>query len=343
MVRTEFGYIVDCVDINKQLAFDHPLLKDHKIQKRPRFPLRRTKSVGLLQNMHSMIGLLKDDCPSGTVPIRRTMKEDLIAIRSMSNNIYPQSAEHPGVHTAIIQMLDLPDRSYTGVEGNIAVYNPDVKLGESYAEIHVINGAGDNTNAIITGWMVSPTIYSGAKYSIFFAHWTIDGSRTTGCFNVYCPGFVQIDRRVHLGAPISNVSVPYGPHFEIPISIFKEDDGNWWINYNGINVGYYPANIFNNFTNPQIVGWGGIAVVPDPTTEISPPMGSGVFPDGKYEHSCSIRFVQYRNNSGILDGPYGDYEKIIDSPGCYSVADPVYRATQGYNFDFGGPGGKCVN
>nr|POE68297.1 hypothetical protein CFP56_58847 [Quercus suber] len=271
-----------------------------------------------------MIGLLKDDCPSGTVPIRRTMKEDLIAIRSMSNNIYPQSAEHPGVHTAIIQMLDLPDRSYTGVEGNIAVYNPDVKLGESYAEIHVINGAGDNTNAIITGWM-------------------IDGSRTTGCFNVYCPGFVQIDRRVHLGAPISNVSVPYGPHFEIPISIFKEDDGNWWINYNGINVGYYPANIFNNFTNPQIVGWGGIAVVPDPTTEISPPMGSGVFPDGKYEHSCSIRFVQYRNNSGILDGPYGDYEKIIDSPGCYSVADPVYRATQGYNFDFGGPGGKCVN
>ena len=47
-----------------------------------------------------MIGLLKDDCPLGTVPIRRTTKEDLIAIRSMSNNIYPQSTEHPGVHVS---------------------------------------------------------------------------------------------------------------------------------------------------------------------------------------------------------------------------------------------------
>ncbi|KAF3961171.1 hypothetical protein CMV_014185 [Castanea mollissima] len=31
-IQTEFGHIVDCIDINKQLSFDHPLLKDHKIQ-----------------------------------------------------------------------------------------------------------------------------------------------------------------------------------------------------------------------------------------------------------------------------------------------------------------------
>ncbi|KAG4963176.1 hypothetical protein JHK84_040253 [Glycine max] len=29
---TNFGYIVDCIDINKQPAFDHPLLKYHKLQ-----------------------------------------------------------------------------------------------------------------------------------------------------------------------------------------------------------------------------------------------------------------------------------------------------------------------
>ena len=46
-----------------------------------------------------MIGL-KDPCPSRTVPIRRTTKEDLIAIRSLSNNIHPQSATNPGVYVS---------------------------------------------------------------------------------------------------------------------------------------------------------------------------------------------------------------------------------------------------
>ncbi|XP_065625488.1 protein neprosin [Quercus suber] len=34
-IQTEYGHIVDCIDINKQLAFDHPLLKHHKIQVSP--------------------------------------------------------------------------------------------------------------------------------------------------------------------------------------------------------------------------------------------------------------------------------------------------------------------
>ncbi|KAL4600365.1 hypothetical protein ACB092_11G194000 [Castanea dentata] len=41
----------------------------------------------------------------------------------MLNNIYPQSVERHDVHTAIIQMLDLPGRSYTEVNGNVGVYN----------------------------------------------------------------------------------------------------------------------------------------------------------------------------------------------------------------------------
>lgn len=30
--QTEHGYILDCIDIQKQLAFDHPLLKNHSIK-----------------------------------------------------------------------------------------------------------------------------------------------------------------------------------------------------------------------------------------------------------------------------------------------------------------------
>lgn len=31
-LQTRFGYVVDCVNMYRQPAFDHPLLKDHKIQ-----------------------------------------------------------------------------------------------------------------------------------------------------------------------------------------------------------------------------------------------------------------------------------------------------------------------
>ncbi|KAK6918082.1 Neprosin activation peptide [Dillenia turbinata] len=31
-LKTQYGETIDCIDINKQPAFDHPLLKDHKIQ-----------------------------------------------------------------------------------------------------------------------------------------------------------------------------------------------------------------------------------------------------------------------------------------------------------------------
>lgn len=33
--QTEPGYILDCIDIQKQLAFDHPLLKNHSIKVLP--------------------------------------------------------------------------------------------------------------------------------------------------------------------------------------------------------------------------------------------------------------------------------------------------------------------
>ena len=69
-------------------------------QERPHFSKRTTKNAGLSQNRPLMIGLQQDACPSGTVPIRRTTKANLIAIRSMSNIIYPQTAKVPNTHVS---------------------------------------------------------------------------------------------------------------------------------------------------------------------------------------------------------------------------------------------------
>ena len=69
------------------------------LQRIPQFSLRTIKNISSSYARPSMIGL-KDPCPSGTIPIRRTTKEDLIAIRSLSNNIHPQSATNPGVYAS---------------------------------------------------------------------------------------------------------------------------------------------------------------------------------------------------------------------------------------------------
>nr|POF07609.1 hypothetical protein CFP56_61865 [Quercus suber] len=97
-----------------------------------------------------------------------------------------------------------------------------------------------------------------------------DGAKKTGCFNTACPGFVQVDNRYYTGSPLSNVSnIIDGRQFEIALSISKEEDGNWWLTRDGNRIGYYPAAIFNNLTEPETVGWGGIAV--SPPNGISPP------------------------------------------------------------------------
>ena len=58
------------------------------------------------------------------------------------------------VQRAVIQMRTTKNHYYTGVIGNINVYNPVVKEGSSYAEMYVMNGADEKLNSITTGWMV---------------------------------------------------------------------------------------------------------------------------------------------------------------------------------------------
>ncbi|KAJ4836361.1 hypothetical protein Tsubulata_025917 [Turnera subulata] len=83
-MKNEDGTIFDCIEMNKQPAFDHPLLKNHTIQLQP-----SSIPKGLLFGAKSsgVPGASKRkgvDCPVGTVPIRRTTKEDLLKAKALS-------------------------------------------------------------------------------------------------------------------------------------------------------------------------------------------------------------------------------------------------------------------
>ncbi|XP_077251410.1 uncharacterized protein LOC143890576 [Tasmannia lanceolata] len=96
-IKTEYGQIFSCVDINKQPAFDHPLLMNHTIQMGPgSLPkVNRDKQASLL-GLSLEIGFKDGGCPRGTVPIRRITKEDLIWAKSSQNfgKVYPSNAQN---------------------------------------------------------------------------------------------------------------------------------------------------------------------------------------------------------------------------------------------------------
>ncbi|KAI3831636.1 hypothetical protein MKX03_034728, partial [Papaver bracteatum] len=110
---TEYGDTIDCIDIYKQSSFDHPLLKNHKIQMVPSsIPEGKTSSNNISSSIFRRPeidnGLQNEQCPRGSVPIRRTTKEELHHARyllqqknnSIHTNRYTQSPMY--YHVSIV-------------------------------------------------------------------------------------------------------------------------------------------------------------------------------------------------------------------------------------------------
>ncbi|KAK2399680.1 hypothetical protein QL285_049469 [Trifolium repens] len=301
-IHTKFGYIVDCVDINKQPAFDHPLLKDHKLQRRPIFHMKNEKISAKNSPTNLIFRLEKEECPTGTVPIRRTTKDDLIRSKSLWNAVSPKES---GQH-------------YYGVSGTTSIYNPKTHIYQASSS-HVYIQSGDGTNKIIVGWHVFPFI-NGDDRPHVFAEWRSNNfNKTSGCYNTKCLGFVQVDNQFHIGQVLPNVSVYGGSMSDLPINIYQA-------------VGYFPVALFNNLNAADEVGWGGVTINSDSP---SPPMGSGYFPDGNPYHSCYFKNIAYKNAIGSGDFRPNKVQEISDGPKCYGVK---YQSND-YSVLFEGPGG----
>ncbi|TXG46452.1 hypothetical protein EZV62_028050 [Acer yangbiense] len=184
-IKSEDGDIIDCVDINKQPAFDHPALRNHKIQMRPSFDLptekpdtRNESSQPVIQQTWPKSG----SCPEGTVPIRRIRKQDLLRAASLEqfgtkppNVPYASSKTDikniispPSINNTKFQVLSTINRScavlvteghyYTGAQGDINLWNPTVDLPDDYttAQIWLKAGYGEIYESIegMDGWYI---------------------------------------------------------------------------------------------------------------------------------------------------------------------------------------------
>ncbi|KAI4376971.1 hypothetical protein MLD38_014671 [Melastoma candidum] len=318
-ILSEDGDVMDCVDMYKQPAFDHPALMDHKLQMAPSDHLPvETSSLseepgsGKQGITVSQLWQRSGSCPKGTVPIRRSWKGEGRKFRNIRDDwdTKDSKAVNQQLPNHSMAILFAVGYNYNGAKGDIKVCNPYVEKDDEWSksQIALKNGPSDNFESVEAGWAVNPGIY-GDKQTRFFVYWTVDGSNKTGCFDHTCPGFIQTSHEIALGAAIRPVSFPGGLPYQITVYIYKDVmTNNWWVQYGEkINVGYWPAELFRVLTmTVESVEWGGEVYstrVEGVSPHTSTQMGNGNFPDYLMDGSGWVKRMRIRDNSMTLKFP----------------------------------------
>ncbi|KAJ3694288.1 hypothetical protein LUZ60_009768 [Juncus effusus] len=233
-------------------------------------------------------------------------------------------------------------QQYYGAKSSLNVWSPKFATSAEFSlsQMWVISGSfGNDLNTIEAGWQVNPQLY-GDDRPRFFTYWTNDAYQATGCYNLFCSGFVQTNNKFPIGAAISPTSIYNGRQFDITILIWKDPKhGHWWLEFgSGILVGYWPSFLFNHLGgHATMVQFGGEIVNTCPYgSHTWTQMGSGHFSwegSSKAAYFRSMQIVDWDNN--LI--PVSNLRLVADHPNCYDIRGGSNRAWGNY-FYYGGPG-----
>ncbi|CAH9085480.1 unnamed protein product [Cuscuta epithymum] len=363
-IQSPDGDVIDCVHISHQPAFDHPFLKNHTIQMMPNYHpeslfmdgkvlMNRTKSKKRPRPI-AQLWHLNGRCPKGTIPIRRTKEDDILratSIESYGKKKLKSSVPIPGSfnpnvgttstgHEHAIAFVN--GGTYYGAKASINVWGPKVEQNREFSlsQIWILGGDfNSDLNSIEAGWQVSPSLY-GDHNTRLFTYWTSDAYQATGCYNLLCSGFIQINSGIAMGASISPLSSHQGSQYDISILVWKDPkDGNWWMQFGKDNVvGYWPGILFSNLHGgASLVEWGGEVVNEEwggvhTTTQ----MGSGGFPSEGFAKASYFRNLKVVDAFNNLKDPE-DLGTFTNNSNCYDVKMGKNNKWENY-FYYGGPG-----
>ncbi|XP_026460431.1 uncharacterized protein LOC113361392 isoform X2 [Papaver somniferum] len=284
----------------------------------------------------SVIRFKIDGCPSGTVPIRRTTKEDLVNAKRVSNQI---------VHRHYVSAQPVAEKLYYGGRASISVATPIVGPNQlSTGQIWIQNGPAEELNSIEFGWAVYPNLF-GDNATHVFGLWTADGFKETGCYNMLCPGFIQIHPTYTFGEHL--IGGTYGgEQFTFDFSVHRDPkSGNWWF-INGVentNIGYWPKELFTHLENDaSVISYGGIAG--GDIGDSFPPMGHEHLPISDPKYTTCITDMKVSEKHGIfLDFDTSKVQLTRNAKAsCYDLIFYGKDTMYGIMMFFGGPGGNCT-
>ncbi|KAM3685712.1 hypothetical protein ACB098_11G141700 [Castanea mollissima] len=330
-IKSPDGDIIDCIDIYKQPAFDHPLLKNHTIQMRPSFYPERfsfDESNNASSNSEpkfTQLWHLNGRCPEGTIPIRRTKEEDLLRAGSPANygrkkyltNPNPQDDEE-NIHEYATYTED-GDRYY-GMMAEVNAWNPHTQERFEFS--------------IAQFWIIAGT--NGVDLNSIEAGTQADAYHNTGCYNLMCPGFVQVSHQIAPGATISPLSTYNGPQYSVNFYVRRDihGDGNWWLTVaDRFDLGYWPSALFPLLSDTaEAVKWGGEVInLRKGGQHTTTQMGSGHFAEEGPNKASYFSNLNVIDGNKLLRAPRHTHT-FTPKPDCYNIQD------YGDYFYYGGPG-----
>ncbi|XP_068653717.1 protein neprosin-like [Aristolochia californica] len=351
VIKTKYGDIYDCVDIHRQPALDHPLLKNHTVQMAPTYlPETPKRNVSRSDTVSIDISLPDGGCPEGSVPLLRMTVEDLIRAKSMKRIRRKQYQQNSGNFSVKVDgythhyaIVKAEGSRYYGLTASMNVWSPNVMyyIHSSIAQMWFYGGPLEHLNLAEAGWMSNPPKYLDARTRLF-VFWTSESYRN-GCYDRECPGFVHRSATISIPSFIEPLSTYNGEQYDITLQIYRDrNTGHWWLTYgeNQEQVGYWPSNLLPHMRDyATAIHWGG---------EVAgmfasfPPMGSGHFAQEGYKKSCFMRNLKMVDEAGHLIDVPPNTQAVSTDITCYNIIDYLSSGDQmGRHIYFGGPGGRC--
>lgn len=231
-----------------------------------------------------------------------------------------------------------------GGDSVLNLWRPDPSPGVfSLAQHWYVGGSGSSTQTVEGGWQVSPGMYN-TNDPVLFIYRTPD-NYTSGCYNLTCSGFVQVDNSWVLGGTITPVSTDGTTPQKIIRMQWQLYQGNWWLFVQGsgnyIAVGYYPGSLFGSgqmSKNAEVVKYGG--ETDSDGSGNAGQMGSGAFASAGWTHAAYQRTIYYIDTA--LTSHWTSLSANQPTSSCYTI--DMHNNSGGSwatYFFFGGP--KCPN
>lgn len=368
------GSRIDCVEITAQPALS--LVKNKKIATPPPIQLQLDQaSASQIQELSGTevlleAGVINDDgkemfCPEGTVPIRHTTTADLARFESLDEMMrkYPgdaglRSADMHG-HLFETKNVSIPPRigptslhqyahaaqynlANHGANVTINVWSPYVQVSSEFSlgQLWVVNGSGTGLQTLEAGVQKYTDKYHDSNPHLFI-YSTSNGYGNQGCYNLDCSRFVQTNNTIVIGGKLSPISTNGGTQYQAQMAYYLYS-GNWWLQFQGVWVGYYPGRLFNTAglaNGAKVIDFGGEII--DNRGKHSyhtfTDMGSGQFPSTWYSHAAYMRNIYYWNSLNNAYWATGISPSRTDAY-CYDIA----RYNNDINWHtylfYGGPG-----
>lgn len=364
------GQVIDWIKIESQgtIAEPPPLLGDK--------PREQTVGAGMPTGSPPKTELEANEDlrgPAGTVPVPRKSLA-LVDFRKSLSQMMSKTGP-PDMSGRISTLAAAPEKHWYassaqivknyGGQGRFSMWNPTVETNNDFSllQLAVINNNGaydpahprsDNRQTVEAGWIRYPARF-GDNLPHLFTFFTTVGYERYGDYvqgwNTDVKGWVQVDSTIHPGSTFSTTNVENGVQYDLWIT-YQLYNGNWWLWVRDRWIGYYPANMFsaghvaaNTLADhaDQINFYGEIFDSNDVAGITTTDMGSGRFPETRWQHSAYIYLIGYQpqptatsNASVEYDGSAGIY---LDDPARYRI-EPHFKSGSNWGSYvwLGGPG-----